>query len=95
MGDKMEFTLITRPVTPTDTGPDCPFVPSNEDIEIHLDALVEDIEGLPFVESATRDAFVLTITLNQSRDPSDLKNAMEPFFRNCFKQVRFNSLSAN
>ena len=91
----MKFTLITRPVTFTDFGPECQFMPSDEEIETHLDALVEDIESLPFVESTTRDAFVLTIVLNQSRDPADLKNAMKPFFMDCFKQVRLHSLTAN
>ena len=91
----MQFTLVTKPLSSTDVGPSCPYVPSGEDVAASLDSLFDEIANLTYVADVTREAFVFNIALSQPRELAELKLALERCFSDNLCQIRYVSLEPN
>jgi hypothetical protein len=77
----MKYTLIARRFTPSDVSRDCRYtLEDDEDVDLFVSTLVEDIEGLDFVRSVTRDNFILQIELEEEIGKAELRTTMESLF---------------
>ena len=89
----MRYALTTRPLSANDISKECPYLPEDEDADLHLSALSEDIQSLSAVKSVAKNGFVFTIELNDGTTHSEIKAAMRPLFSGeRFCMFRFVSL---
>lgn len=89
----MKYRLIVRAVTDNDTNYLCPFAPEEDEIIMHLNTLVEDINNLSKVKEIKKNDFEVEIELIEPISDKELKDLMRPIFKEITCSIRFVSLS--
>lgn len=84
------YILTIRPLEEIDASPECPTLCEPDDFEMYADALVQDIQNIKTVTSASRDS--LSISIQASIAGDDLEEQMKPLFSNLFCDLRYVSL---
>lgn len=75
----MKYELKMREIKESDLRVECPFLPEPEDYEIHLNALVEDINNLEAVLIADRIDSTIKIEVKKNVEPEELRLDIKPF----------------
>ena len=89
----MRFHLETRSVVPTDANPTCPHAPSSDDIERHLNELLEELGELPFLHDVHREDFQFTGLVIAPHDLDEIRTAVQQRFSDSFCYIRYVSLT--
>ncbi len=87
----MNYRLIFRKITSQDIDASCPFLPSDEEYDVHFDAIFEDIETINGVTSVSllADGSVRVATVDMAMET--LKKQLEPFLSQHFPFLRLAS----
>lgn len=89
----MKFELKMRELKESDLRAECPFLPEPENYEIYLNALVEDIDQLEAVNIASRVGSTITIEVNKSIYPEELRLAIKPFISSSDRYCQYRLVS--
>lgn len=76
----MKYELIARGTIESDLSRNCTELPEPEDLDMYLDALVEDISAVEEVKNAIRNKLTIVIELNIEMTKKDLQSKIKPFF---------------
>ena len=83
----MQYKLIFKTLTTRDINKDCPYIPTDEDYEFHLNTIIEDIQTIPGVLDVNlTDGTVLVTTEKMAQ--ATFEKRLEPFLREHFCYLR-------
>ena len=87
----MNYRLVFRKITAQDINASCPFLPGDEEYDIHFDAIVGDIETIDGVISVDllADGSVRVFTADMAMET--LKKQLKPFLSQHFIFLRLAS----
>ncbi|PQJ50470.1 hypothetical protein BTO01_24195 [Vibrio jasicida] len=84
----MKYKLGLREIIDSDIGYDCPFTPNPEDYSMYVNAFVEDIDSLDFVESAYEENNSIIIELAPGATIEQLGESSKPIHQKYWEQLR-------
>lgn len=87
----MNYRLVFRKITSQDINARCPFLPGDEEYDVHFDAIVGDIKTINGVTSVNllADGSVRLDTADMAMET--LKKQLEPFLSQYFSLLRLSS----
>jgi hypothetical protein len=88
----MIFKLYLRPINSSDISRDCPFLPEKGEYETHFDTIIQDIESIDGVLSATTSDNNQICIRTANIDLELLKTSLKPLFQQNFEHLRFAAL---
>jgi hypothetical protein len=84
----MKYKLGLREITESDIKSDCPFMPEEEDFPMYVAAFVEGFNHLDIVESATETNNVINISLIDSTNIEQLRQASTSIHEHYWDKLR-------
>ncbi|QDP00235.1 hypothetical protein [Thalassotalea sp. PS06] len=80
----MQYKLSVRKVSESDLNVNRPFLPEEENFEMHLSAFIQDIELLEFVTKVQKSGDKLFITLDQEANFEQLHAEAKRLLNNSY-----------
>ena len=76
----MKYELEVRGLKESDLCRNCIELPEHKDLDMYLDALVEDIKTIVEVKKVIRNKCIIIIELKTNLEKNDLQTKIKPYF---------------